>query len=250
MEKELYVYKIVNKRHGMTCYIANKHSQSKELLYYNEEDDSSRALRYATNVKSIFEDEQGTGIIKTAPIIFEEGILTVPRKNPTLIKFLKFHPDNVENGGQIFELVDYAAIDKSRAIAEELQFEAMALSRELGEKEIESVVRAVMPSRVDKMTNLEKSDWIKSFAKSNSEDFMDLAFSPEAARDNVIGSALKAGVIEFRRNNSEVFWNYKARNSRICRIPEGADAKQELEKFLMSNKGTEIFTDLEEIMKD
>jgi len=250
MVKGTNTYKIIGKKTGMSLYIANKHSESKDLLHYDEKKDESRALRYATNVKSIFEDEQGDGIIKTAPIMFEYGILQVPTKKPNLIEFLALHPDNKANGGSIFELVDHAAQNEAKEKAEELQFEAMLLAREIGVSEQKAITRAVLPSRVDKMTPKEMSDWIKGYAKSNPQDFMDLAKSSEASRNNVIGEALAKGIIEFKRENSEVFWSHGTRNGRICRIAAGKDANVELEKFLMSNKGKSDFEDIELALQD
>jgi len=250
MVKGTNVYKIIGKKTGESLYIANKHTERKELLHYNEEDDTSRALRYATNVKSVFEDEQGGGVIKTSPIIFEYGILQVPTRNPTLIKFLSLHPDNAANGGTIFELVDHAAQNKAKELEEEMQFEAMALSREISKSEQKAITRVILPSRVDKMTEKEMSDWIKGFAKSNPESFLSLVESSEASRTNVISEALAKGIIEFKRDDSEVFWNHGTRNTRIFRIAAGKNPRTELEKFLMSNKGKSDFEDIEVALQD
>jgi hypothetical protein len=62
-------------------------------MYFDEEQNVNRALRYARNQKSPFEDEQdGNAILE--PIIFEDGFLHVPRTNPVLQEFLHYHPMN------------------------------------------------------------------------------------------------------------------------------------------------------------
>lgn len=247
-------YKIVSKSVGITHTIANKHTERKDLLYYNKDEktgeETSRALRYATNVSSIFEDEQGDGIIKTAEIMFEEGVLRVPKRNPTLIKFLSYHPDNVKNGGSIFELVDHAAENKRKEAAEEIQFNAMALARELGDEEITAITRQILPSRVDKMTPEEKKSWVRGYAKGNPIRFTELASSSEVERENIIKSALAREIIQFRRGKSEVFWKHGTRNTLICRIPEGENPDEALERFLMSNDGKDTFEDIERALED
>ena len=78
-------------------------SKRYRLLYFDEEKNTNRTLRYARNMKSPFEDEQsGTPIVE--PVVFEDGMLHVPAKNPVLQEFLHYHPMN----GTIFEEVNYA----------------------------------------------------------------------------------------------------------------------------------------------
>lgn len=249
-KNELKVYKILTKRHGMTCTIANKHTERKELLHYDEKTDESRALRYATNQKSIFEDEQ-KGVVKTAQIVFEDGVLKVERRKPTLIKFLEHHPDNRANGGTIFEEVDHAEENRIKEAAEELVYEAMTLARELSKEEQRAIARQVIPSRIDKMTEAEVFGWVKSYAKNNADTFMDMAGNfASLSREDIIKTALAQGIIKFKRKNTEVAWSYSSRNSMICRIPEGEDPHEALERYLMSNDGIETFEDIEGILKD
>jgi hypothetical protein len=61
------------------------------LLHYDEVNNISRPLRYAVNQKSPFEDEQNGECI-LGQIIFENGMLFVPKENPALQAFLRIHP--------------------------------------------------------------------------------------------------------------------------------------------------------------
>ena len=87
------VYKLTRNKAPLSCIIPSRHSQRSPLLYFDEDKGYNRALRYARNQKSCFEDEQdGSAIVE--PIIFEEGMLRVPKNNPVLQAFLHYHPLN------------------------------------------------------------------------------------------------------------------------------------------------------------
>jgi hypothetical protein len=78
--------------------LASRNTKRFPLLWYDEESNQNRPLRYAINQKSPFEDEQDGNAIVEA-IIFENGFLAVPKQNPALQKFLYYHPMN----GLVFE---------------------------------------------------------------------------------------------------------------------------------------------------
>ena len=85
----------------LTFILPSKHTRRSPLLYFDEDKNQNRVLRYATNQNSPFEDEQdGNAII--APIVFEDGFLSVPKTNPVLQQFLHYHPLN----GKKFEEID------------------------------------------------------------------------------------------------------------------------------------------------
>ena len=54
-------------------------------MYFDERQELNRALRYARNQKSPFEDEQdGNAIVE--PIVFEDGFLSVPKNKSKYYK--------------------------------------------------------------------------------------------------------------------------------------------------------------------
>ena len=72
--------------------IQAKHNSKKPLLWFDEEKGYNRELRYATNQKSPFVDEQ-TGYATLGHIYFRNGSLTVPKEKQALQKLLsKYHP--------------------------------------------------------------------------------------------------------------------------------------------------------------
>ena len=91
-------YRLKNNRTPLAYMLSSHHSKRTNLLHFDEATGENRALRYARNQKSPFEDEQDGNVIME-PIIFEDGLLHVPKQNQVLQYFLSLHPGN----GSIFE---------------------------------------------------------------------------------------------------------------------------------------------------
>ena len=92
------VYKLRRSTTPLSYMLQTKSSRRKPLLYFDGQ--SNRELRYARNQKTPFLDEQdGNAVLE--PVIFETGLLYVPKTNPVLKEFLSYHPGN----GRIFEVV-------------------------------------------------------------------------------------------------------------------------------------------------
>ena len=109
------VYKLTRDRAPLSCIIPSRNSSRNPLLYFDEEKGYNRALRYARNQKSCFEDEQdGTAIVE--PVIFTDGLLRVPKSNPILQEFLHYHPLN----GKRFVEVDFSK-DAAQQVATFMQ---------------------------------------------------------------------------------------------------------------------------------
>ena len=95
------VYRLRNSS-PLSFILPSRSTKRFPLLHYDEKTNSNRPLRYAVNQKSPFEDEQdGSAIVD--PVIFENGMLRVPKQNPVLQAFLHYHPMN----GSVYEEVNY-----------------------------------------------------------------------------------------------------------------------------------------------
>ena len=75
------------------------------ITVFDEETQRVRQLRYSPNEMSVWADEQGENIIREQIAFIQKNIL-VPYTKPNLQKYLDLHPDNVANGGKVFNLVD------------------------------------------------------------------------------------------------------------------------------------------------
>ncbi len=250
MNDQTTVYKIVTKNPGITNEIANKHTENKDLTWYDKKR-GNLAMRYSTNHPSIFEIDQ-EGIVKTAPIVFEEGFLNVDTKRKAnLIEFLSKHPDNTSNNGSLFEKVDHAAESKAEEKLLNLEADAILAERELTPGEKRAITRKRLPAQVDAMTDDSISVSIKKFSRANPSKFLSMIESPDIAINDIIQTALAKGLIEFKRGNSEVWWAMEDREeSIICKIPTGKDHNAELTRHLMSDAGIGAYKEIEIALKD
>ena len=88
------VYILKNGHEPLTYTIPSKHTRRHPLLWFDEEKQKQRELRYATNMSSPFVDEQN-GEVTLGHITFRDGTLTVPKENIILQKLLSlYHPMN------------------------------------------------------------------------------------------------------------------------------------------------------------
>ena len=75
--------------------------RQKSVLVFDEENGYNREIRYARGERSIFVDEQ-SATAKREVIVFRDNNLLVNPNQPELINYLRRHPDNVANGGRVF----------------------------------------------------------------------------------------------------------------------------------------------------
>ena len=76
----------------LSYVLQSKSTKRKPMLWFDEEKNMNREIRYASNQNSVFVDEQDKNVILDH-IIFEEGVLYVPKQNQPLQKLLSlYHP--------------------------------------------------------------------------------------------------------------------------------------------------------------
>ncbi len=163
------VYKLKGESAPLSFTLPSRNTRRYPLLYFDEENNVNRPLRYAINQKSPFEDEQdGNAIVE--PIIFENGFLSVPRNNPVLQQFLHYHPLN----GLAFIQVDYER-DAAKEV-EQLTSEVDALieARQLSVDQLETIARVLFSKDPNKFTTSELKRDILIYAKRDPKGFLNI----------------------------------------------------------------------------
>jgi len=250
MKSNSKVYRLTGGKTPLTCMIATKHSRSKELTWLDEEKKENRALRYATNQSSIFQDEQD-GQARLGHIVFIDGTLVVENRKMTLQKFLEYHPDNVKNGGTLFYEMNHEAEAKKQVESMDLEFEAQKLSRELSMKELEAVMRYIAPDRVDKMYADEIKRDVRVFAKRYPAEFLDMFDNVEVETDNTIANIIDAKLITFRKKNSEVWYNLENNKKLLFRVPFGENHVDALTDYFHNDKeGVKKYNELVSLLEE
>ena len=161
-------YRLKRDSAPLSFMLASRNSRRFPLLHFDETEGVNKPLRYARNQRSPFEEEQdGNAILE--PIVFEDGVLFVPKQNQVLQKFLHLHPQN----GSIFEEVDSARDAADELEIVELELEAQIVAKNLNLEKLLSVSRILLGTGVDKMSTTEIKRDILLYAKQEPQDFIE-----------------------------------------------------------------------------
>jgi hypothetical protein len=227
----------------LTYFILSRDTKRKRLLYFDEEEGVNLTLRYARNQKSPFEHEQDANAI-LEPIVFEDGVLIVPKTNPVLQEFLHYHPGN---GTEFYEF------DSERDAQEDVEYlvseiDALIAVRELTQNDfnkLEAIARLVLNGNVDTMSSAEIKRDMMLFAKRYPQDFMEVLDDPSLSINNIAFKAISEGYLTFR-NGKDIYYNLKDNKKRLLTVPFGEDHIYVLASYLQSDEGLELYKFLEE----
>jgi hypothetical protein len=231
---KLYVLK--RKTFPISFMLASRNTTRRSLLFFDTKTNTNRPLRYAVNQKSPFEDEQDGNFI-LEPIIFDDGLLSVPKENQVLQMFLAYHPDN----GAIFEEVDTKRDASVQIDSINIQLDAQIAARELDIATAEAIARVMMGTRVDRLSSEELRRDLMLFARNNPYEFLQLLNDPELRLQNVSVKALQDGTFVLKNKNRDIFFNLQDNKKKLMGVPFGEDPIKLITSWLQSNEGLETY---------
>jgi hypothetical protein len=238
MSKEISdkLYVLKRRTFPISFMLASRNTTRRSLLYFDTKTNTNRPLRYAVNQKSPFEDEQDGNFI-LEPIIFDDGLLSVPKENQVLQMFLAYHPDN----GSVFEEVDTKRDASVQIDNINIQLDAQLAARELDIATAEAIARVMMGTRVDRLSSEELRRDLMLFARNNPFDFLQLLNDPELKLQNVAVKALQDGTFLLKNKNRDIFFNLQDNKRKLMGVPFGEDPIKLLTSWLQSNDGLETY---------
>lgn len=233
------IYFLKNNKAPLTFVLQSRNSRRSPLLWFDEEKGINRALRYARNQKSPFEDEQDDNAI-VEPIMFENGKLNVDKNDVVLQKFLELHPKN----GILFE--EFVPEKDAEKEIEEMNYEVDALiaAREMSIDKCEEILRELIGNRVENMTSKEVRRDILVFARNNPYDLLTMAGDPEVKMNNNIAQFFDMNIIQFRNKNKDVYFNLPNSKKRMLTVPEGEDGYDAVKTYFETEEGEPIYNKL------
>jgi len=213
--------------------------KSSNILWFDEKAGVNKEIRYATNQRSLFVEEQD-GFAKMEHIIFSDGSLFVPRNQPLLQQLLSiYHP-----GKDIkFEEVDYAkeAVDDIDMI--ELELEALKLVQELDIEHLEAILRTEIGSDVTNMSSKEIKRDCYLFARSEPKLFIDVANDEDIKLRNLANRCVEANIVKLTDDNTVFKW---ATNSKkIMTVPFDEHPYAAFARFLKTDEGVDVMKAIE-----
>tara|TARA_R100001510_G_C7609102_1_gene173239 strand:- start:73 stop:825 length:753 start_codon:yes stop_codon:yes gene_type:complete len=239
------IYKLTRDTAPLSLILASRHTQRFPLLWFDEKTGTNKALRYARNQNSPFQDEQDDNAI-LEPIVFENGFLTVPKTNQVLQKFLEYHPGK----GRVYVEVDKAK--EATDIVEELNAEVDALieARQLSVDQVENIARVLFQRDVTTVTTAELRRDILVFAKNQPRDFLLLLKDPALKLNSKIQLFFDKNLLQFRNENKEVWFNTPSNKKKMLNIPYKEDPFYIISSHFQSDEGLEALKHLSTLAKN
>ena len=238
-------YKLTKSAAPLSFMLPTRNSRRSPLLWFDEDQGENRALRYARNQKSPFEDEQdGNAIVE--PVIFEDGFLVVNRTNQVLQKFLEIHPLY----GKYFVLVDNEKDAEQEMESLSIEVDALIEARQLSIEQMENICRVMYGRNTDKMTTAEMKRDVLVAAKNNPSGFLDMLGDPELKYNSNVQRFFDAGYLATRRQGTEVWFSTANNKKKMLTVPFGLEPTQAAASFLKSDDGIEALKMLESLVEE
>lgn len=237
------VYRLINGT-PLSFTLPSRNHPRFPLMWFDEEKNENRALRYAINQKSPFEDEQdGNAILE--PVVFEDGLLHVPKNNPVLQQFLHYHPLNG---------VAFVEVDKEKDAQKEFdelnyEVEAMVAARSLTIDQIELMTRVLFGKDPSTVTTAELKRDILIFAKQEPKDFLDIMKDPELNYQGKVRTFFEKGFLQTRKNEKEIWFDTATNKRKMMSVPFDAHYIDAAAQFLKSDEGADSLKMLDAMLE-
>lgn len=233
------VYKLLTGT-PLSYTLASRNHPRFPLMWFDESKNINRVLRYASNQKSPFEDEQDGNVI-LEPVVFEDGLLSVPRTNPVLQAFLHYHPHN----GTIFAELDNEKEAASEVEELNIEVDALIQARQLTIDQIEMLTRVFFGKDPSTVSTAELKRDLLVYAKRDPQGFLNTLNDPELRFQARVRLFFDNNLLSLRNNNKDIWFNTPTNKKKMCSIPYGQSPYDAAEAFLQSDDGIDALKMLE-----
>ena len=235
------LYELTSGRKPLVFTLPTVHSARTPLLYFDETLGYNRELRYATNQRTPFVDEQ-QGTATLGRIVFRDGILRVPKENIVLQKLLSlYHPYTLQ--GRIMEY-------KPEQIAEnetdwiELELEAMTVAKAMDIDEAEAILRAQYGSQqVSNASSKELKRDLLILARNQPSLFLDLANDDNVMLRNIGIKATETGILALSQDQRT--FTYASNGRKLLTVPFNEHPYSALAAYFKTDEGMEVLRAVE-----
>jgi len=236
-------YHLLNDKTPLTFRINSKHSLRKPLMYFDEQKGYNRELRYATNMKSPFVDEQN-GPVTLGHIVFEDGVLMVAKEKVALQKLLSlYHPNRNALYAERDEVQE--AVDQLDYL--EMEIQAMNLAHSMEIDQAEAILRVEMGSSVSTMSSKELKRDIVLFSRQNPALFIELANDENVELRNFGIKASEAKIIVLSQDQRTFSW--ASNGKKLMNVPFDENPYSALASWFKTDEGVEVFKSIEKKLK-
>ena len=232
-------YYLKKKGRPLTYVLQSKSTKRKPLLWWDEEKGINREMRYSSNQKSIFVDEQDNNVMLDH-VIFEEGVLYVPKQNQPLQKFLSlYHPKK----DLVYAERDDVAEAKEDLIDIETEMKALNTATSIEIDQAEAILRVEIGSTVDKMSSAEIKRDLYLFARTNPVLFLDLVNDENVVLRNLAIKANEMGVITLSQDQRRFTWGSTDR--KLMEVPFDENPYSAFAAWLKTDEGVDVYKSIQ-----
>tara|TARA_R100001591_G_scaffold14_4_gene65 strand:+ start:6711 stop:7478 length:768 start_codon:yes stop_codon:yes gene_type:complete len=235
-------YYLKTNKNPLTYTIPTRHSRRYPLTWFDPELGYERELRYATNQKSIFVDEQ-EGPCTMKHVVFENGVLQVPKEKRNLQEFLHHHPHN----GLIFLEFDQVVANENQFDVMELELAAQNMAYQMDVDKLEAILRVEVGSKVNNLTTKELKRDALIFAKRNPSLFIELSEDDNVELRNVAIKAVEAKILTLADDNRTFKWRSNGR--KLMTVPFDENAYSAIAAWFKTDEGLEVYKSIQKKLK-
>ena len=244
-KKDTWVYKdrlyeLTTGRKPLVFTVPTVHTQKAPLLWFDKDAGYQRELRYATNQRTPFVDEQD-GIATMGRITFRNGELRVPKENVTLQKLLSLYHPYVHNGLISEYKPEQIAEDDVEWI--EMELEAMMAAKSMDVDEAEAVLRVEFGSKVAELSSKELKRDLLIFARKRPGLFLELAGDDNVHLRNIGIKATERGLITLSPDNRT--FSYGETGRKLMTVPFDEHPYSALAAYFKTDEGMEVLKAIE-----
>ncbi len=223
----------------LSYVLASKSTNRKPLLWFDEDKGYNREIRYASNQRSCFVDEQDNNAI-LEHIVFENGTLFVPKEKQALQKLLStYHPKK----GYVYEEVDEVKAAKEDLVDIEVEMEALNTAMSIEIEQMEAILRVELGSAVDKMSSSELKRDLYLFARENPVLFLDLVNDENVILRNLAIKAVEMSIIKISQDQRTFSWGTNDR--KLMTVPFDENPYSAFAAYLKTDEGVEVYKSIQ-----
>ena len=217
--------------------------KSRGIYWFDEDMGYEREIKYTTNQKTVFVDEF-KGDSRLGHIVFEDGVLNVPKEKQTLQKLLSlYHPEK----GRIYSEFDATEEAKDDLLDIEMEIEALNIAKNLEIDQAEAILRVDQGNKVSDMTSKEIKRDVLLYARKAPRLFMDLVQDENVELRNVGIKAVEAGILTLSPDNRA--FNWASNNRKVMTVPFDENPYSALAAYFKTDDGIEMFKTIEKRLK-
>ena len=216
---------------------------SSNIFWFDEEKGYERELKNTTNQKSPFVDEMLGGQHRMSHIVFEDGLLIVPKQKQVLQKLLSLYHPLKDILYSEYNPVAEATYEVDNV---ELELEAMNAAVAMEIDMAEAIMRVEIGSKVSKMSSKELKRDLLMFAKNNPNLFLSLANDDNVHLRNIGVKATEMNIIKLSPDQRTFSW--ASNDRKLCTVPFDEHPYSALASWFKTDEGMEVFSTIEKRM--